>query len=124
MDNGQFRENPLKTKSYSFALRTVKAYKLLRSEEKEYVLSKQMLRSGTSIGANVAEANHAQSLPDFISKLSIALKEAVETEYWLCLLRDADYLTSEQTELLLADCKELIRILTAAIKTSESSRKR
>ena len=120
MDNGQLRENILRDKSYHFALRVVKAYKHLLSEQKEYVLSKQLLRAGTSIGANVAEANQAQSRPDFVSKLSIALKEAVETEYWLSLLRDSEYLTSEQAKSLLIDCQELIRILTAAIKTTKA----
>jgi len=122
MDNGQSKENVLRDKSYGFALRIVKAYKYLVAEKKEFVLSKQLLRAGTSIGANVAEANQGQSRPDFISKLAIALKEAVETEYWLNLLRDSEYLTSEQTESLLTDCRELIRILTAAIKTTKRSK--
>ena len=119
MDNGQSRENVLRVKSYSFALRIVKAYKYLIAEKKEFVLSKQLLRSGTSIGANVAEANQGQSRPDFISKLSIALKESVETEYWLNLLRDSEYLTPEQTQSLLDECRELIRILTSSIKTAK-----
>ena len=122
MDNGQLKENVLREKSYSFALRIVKAYKYLIAEKKEFVLSKQLLRAGTSIGANVAEANQGQSRPDFISKLSIALKESVETEYWLNLLRDSDYLTSEQTASLLVDCRELIRILTSSIKTTKRSK--
>ena len=122
MDNGQLKENVLRIKSYSFALRIVKAYKYLIAEKKEFVLSKQLLRAGTSIGANVAEANQGQSRPDFISKLSIALKEFVETEYWLNLLRDSDYLTSEQTASLLVDCRELIRILTSSIKTTKRSK--
>ena len=78
MDNGQFKQNVLKDKSYGFALRIIKLYKYLSVELREYVLSKQILRCGTSVGANIAEANQAQSKPDFISKLSIALKEAVE----------------------------------------------
>ena len=98
MDNGQLKENVLRDKSYRFALRIVKVYKYLLSEQKEFVLSKQLLRSGTSIGANVAEANQARSRPDFVSKLSIALKEAVETENWLNLLADSEYLTSEQSK--------------------------
>jgi len=122
MDNGQLKENVLRIKSYSFALRIVKAYKYLIAEKKEFVLSKQLLRAGTSIGANVAEANQGQSRPDFISKLSIALKESVEIEYWLNLLRDSDYLTSEQTASLLVDCRELIRILTSSIKTTKRSK--
>jgi four helix bundle protein len=120
MDNGQLRANVLREKSYAFALRVVKLYKHL-SSEKEFVLSKQLLRSGTSIGANVAEANQAQSRADFISKLSIALKEAVETEYWLNLLRDSDYLSEEQAESLLLDCRELVKILISSIKTSRNA---
>ena len=90
------KENVLREKSYSFALRIIKAYKHLIYENKEYVLSKQLLRSGTSIGANIAEANQVQSRPDFISKLGISLKETVETEYWLNLLRDSQFLTDSQ----------------------------
>ena len=123
MDNGQSRENVLRVKSYSFALRIVKAYKYLIAVKKEFVLSKQLLRSGTSIGANVAEANQGQSRPDFISKLSIALKESVETEYWLNLLRESEYLTPEQTQSLLEECRELIRILTSSIKTAKRSKR-
>jgi len=113
------KENALKDKSYKFALRIVKAYKHLVFENKEYVLSKQLLRCGTSIGANVAEANQAQSRPDFISKLSISLKETVETEYWLCLLRDSDFLTKSQADSLILDCSGLKAILTASIKSSK-----
>lgn len=119
MDNGQSKQNPLKDKSYAFALRIVSAYKHLVAEKKEYVLSKQVLRSGTSIGANIAEANQAQSRPDFVSKLSISLKEAVETEYWINLLKDSDYMTERESGSLLADCQELIKMLTASIKTSK-----
>ncbi len=119
MDNGQSKSNVLRDKSYAFALRVVKAHKHIVAESKEYALSKQLLRSGTSIGANVAEANQAQSRPDFISKLSIALKEAVETEYWLNLLMDAEYLTQPQARALLSDCRELIKILTSSLRTSK-----
>ncbi len=114
-------ENPLRAKSYGFALRTIRLYKHLCSESKEFILSKQLLRSGTSIGANIAEANQAQSRADFIHKLSIALKEAVETEYWLFLLRDSDYLTEKQAISMIEDCAELIRMLTASIKTMKGS---
>lgn len=113
------RENPLKEKSYGFALRIVNVYKHVIRENKEYVLSKQLLRSGTSIGANIAEANQAQSRPDFISKLSIALKETVETEYWLTLLRDSEFLTIKQADSLIEDCVELKKMLTSAIKTTK-----
>lgn len=117
MDN---KENPLKNKSYKFALRIVKLYKFLTDEKKEYVLSKQCMRSGTSIGANITEGNQEQSTVDFIHKLSIALKEAFETEYWLCLLREAEFITEKQAESLIADCHELQKMLTASIKTSKS----
>ena len=113
------RENSLKQKSYAFALRVIKLYKHLSVKNAEYVLSKQVLRSGTSIGANVTEANRAQSKLDFVHKLSIALKEADETEYWLNLLRDSDYITPSQAEALLSDCAELQRMLIASIKTAK-----
>lgn len=121
MDNS--KENVLKQKSYAFALRTIKLYKHLCESKKEYVLSKQILRAGTSIGANIAEANQAQSKPDFVHKLSIALKEAVETEYWLNLLRDSEYLSEVQADSLLTECEELIRILTSSIKTAKAKRR-
>ena len=115
------RENPLKTKSYAFALRIVKLYKYLAFESKEYVLSKQILRSGTSIGANITEGNRAESPLDFIHKLSIALKEADETEYWLNLLCDGGFITNQQAESLLADCLELQKMLTSSIKTKKAN---
>jgi len=86
-------------------------------EHKEFILSKQVLRSGTSIGANIEEAIHAQSKVDFIHKLSIAQKKASETNYWLRLLRDSDYLKTKLAESLLIDCEELQKLLTASIKT-------
>lgn len=121
MDNGQSSENILMEKSYKFARRVIRLYKHLTAKQKEYVLSKQILRSGTSIGANTTEADEAQSKPDFINKLSIALKEAVETEYWLRLLRDEQFLAVAQADSMITDCKELIRILTASIKTAKRS---
>lgn len=90
------KENILREKSYSFALRTIKLYRYLSEEYKEYVLSKQILRSGTSIGANIEEALQGQSKADFIHKLSLALKEAFETNYWLRLLRDSELLKENQ----------------------------
>jgi four helix bundle protein len=117
MDEG--RENTLKKKSYAFSLRIIKLYKHLSVKNSEYVLSKQVLRSGTSIGANITEANRAQSKLDFVHKLSIALKEADETEYWLNLLRDSDYITPSQAEALLSDCAEVQRMLIASIKTAK-----
>ena len=113
------KKNILKDKSYLFALRIVKLARYLVLEFREYVLSKQMLRSGTSIGANVEEAFQGESKLDFIHKLSIANKEAFETHYWIRLLRDSDLLTKSQAESLLTDCDELQRMLIAAIKTSK-----
>ncbi|MEN9361553.1 MAG: hypothetical protein RL095_3088 [Verrucomicrobiota bacterium] len=104
-------------KSYAFAVRTVKLYQHLSSEKREFVLSKQILRSGTSIGANIEEATGAQSRPDFISKIGIAYKEARETCYWLRLLKDTDYLSTHQFDSIYSDADELCRIL-ASIKKS------
>jgi four helix bundle protein len=113
-------ENPLKVKSDVFALRIVKLYKYFAFETKEFVLSKQILRSGTSIGANIAEGNRGQSKSDFVNKLSIASKEADETEYWLNLLRYGDFITHVQAESLPADCLELQKMLTASIRTAKT----
>ena len=110
-------------KSRLFALRIVKLYKYLKSK-REDVMSKQVLRSGTSIGANIAEGKYAQSTEEFISKMSIALKEASETYYWLGLLFDSDYIPdTENTKSLFADCDELIRILVSSVKTAKSLRR-
>ena len=106
-------------KSKLFAIRIVNLYKYLWNDKKEYVLSKQILRSGTSIGANVKESIYAQSKLDFISKLSIALKEASETEYWLELLYQTEYINSIQFESIHNDCVELLKLLTAIIKSSK-----
>lgn len=113
------KENILSEKSYSLALRMVKLYKFIAEEHKEYVLSKQILRSGTSIRANIEESIHAQSKIDFIHKLSIAQKEASETNYWLRLLRDSDYLKPKLAESLLFDCEEIQKLLTSSIKTAK-----
>jgi four helix bundle protein len=110
-------ESVLRTKSYSFALRIVHLSRHLVEEKREYVISKQVTRSGTSIGANVEEANQAQSSKDFVHKLSVALKEAVETNYWLRLLRDSEILGEAVAASLLRDCEELQKMLTASIKT-------
>ena len=112
-------EQTIERKSFLFAVRIVKLYKHLIAREKEYVLSKQLLRAGTSIGANVAEAEQAQSRADFISKISIALKEAVETNYWLRLLQSTDYLSEAEFSSIHSDCRELEKILTAIIKTAK-----
>ena len=113
-------ESIMLTKSKAFALRIVRLYKYLR-ERKESVIAKQMLRSGTSIGANIAESHYAQSKSDFASKLQIALKEAAETEYWLELLRDGELVDpSSAFDTLLADCTELIKLLTSSVKTAKT----
>ena len=113
------KEDKLLGKSMEFAVRAVNLYKYLGKEKRENVLSKQMLRSGTSIGANVREAVYAQSRKDFISKMSIALKETSETEYWLELLFKTEYLTNEQYNSIKADCSEIAKILTAIVKSSK-----
>ena len=113
------RENVIHIKSYAFALRVVKLYKYLVSEKKEYVLSKQLLRSGTAIGALVKEAEHAQSKADFIHKMNIALKEANETVYWLELLKDSDYLDEEAFCSIHQDALTLLKMLISIVKTSK-----
>ncbi len=113
----------LKEKSYTFALRVINLYKHLVKVNKGYVLSKQILRSGTSIGANVTEGNQAQSKADFVHKMSTALKGVSETVYWLCLLRDSEYLTNAQADSLVSDCNELQKILTTSIKTAKKNLK-
>jgi four helix bundle protein len=118
------RENVLKDKSFLFALRIVKAYKYLAKEKKENVLSKQLLRSGTAIGALVREAEFAQSIPDFINKMSIALKEANETEYWLMLLKESDYIDGNTYLSILNDCQELLKLLISSINTSKKKIKK
>lgn len=110
--------NPLANKSYAFALEIVKTYKYLKEDRKEFVLSKQLLRSGTSIGANIAEANGAISKADFSSKISIAYKESLETKYWLKLLNESDYLPFETTSLLLEKADELSRIMFSILKST------
>lgn len=118
------KENIVMSKSYAFALRIIKLYKHLAFEQKEFVLSKQVLRSGTSIGALVKESEHAQSKADFINKLNIALKEANETEYWLMLLKDSNYLDVKSFKSIHADSVELIKLLTSIVKTSKESIKK
>jgi four helix bundle protein len=103
-------------KAYSFAIRIVKAYKYLCAEKKEYILSKQMLRSGTSIGANIAEANGGISDADFSNKISIAYKECLETKYWLSLLKDTDYLNEKMFESIYNDADEIGKILFSILK--------
>lgn len=112
-------KNALRDKSYSFALKIVVVAKKLQ-EEKEFVLSRQVLRSGTSIGANIRESEYAQSKKDFINKLSIALKESNETAYWLDLLKDSNYLSNEKHNVLISENNELIAMLISSIKTTKS----
>ena len=111
-------DNVIVDKSKAFALRIIKLYQYLRETKKEYVLSKQLLRCGTSIGANVKEGIRAQSKADFRAKMSIALKEASESEYWLELLHESGYLTDEEFNSIIVDCIELLKILTAILNTS------
>jgi len=113
--------NVIVEKSMAFAVRIVNLYKHLKDTKSEYVLSKQVSRSGTSIGANVKEATRAQSKADFNTKMHIAMKEAVETEYWLELLEKTGYITKHQAESIIADCVELIKILIAITKTVKSN---
>ncbi len=112
-------EQTAEAKSFLFAIRIVKLCEHLRTTKKEYTLSKQLLRSGTSIGANISEAQQAQSRADFVSKLSIALKEAVETNYWLRLLQATAYLSETEFRSIHSDCRELERMLTAIIKSAK-----
>ena len=111
--------NTILIKSKQFALRIVRLYKYLCENKKEYVLSKQIVRSGTSIGANAKEASVAQSRADFYAKLSISLKEAAETEYWLEILHESEYIDDRQFESIWGDCTELQKILTSILKTRQ-----
>lgn len=114
------KENAIKDKSFDFALRVVKLYQYLIDSKKEFVLSKQLLRSGTSIGAMIRESEHAESKSDFIHKLSIALKEANETEYWVHLIYKSSYLSEKEFNSINSDLTELLKLLTSIIKTSKS----
>ena len=115
------KENVLKDKAYAFALEIIKVYKTLTEQQREYVLSKQLLRAGTSIGANLEEADGAQSKRDFLHKVSISFKEARETHYWIRLLNDSQYLPNEAASLLQQQCDELLKIMTAVIKTTKAN---
>ena len=114
-------ENVVQTKSYDFALRIVKVYKYLSQEKKEFVLSKQLLRSGTSIGVNIGESIGGQSKAYFFAKMTIAQKESRESKYWIRLLRDSDYLTIEQSYDLLKDVEELLKISGSIQKSIRNS---
>jgi four helix bundle protein len=117
------RKSILKEKSYLFAIRIVKLSQVLQTEKREFILSKQIIRSGTSIGALIREAEFGQSKVDFIHKMSIALKEANETEYWLCLLKDTGYIELQEFDSIQADAKELIAMLISTVNTSKNSLK-
>ena len=109
----------LREKSFTFALRIVKLVQALEDGNRQRVLARQLLRSGTSIGANIREATSAHSKADFIAKMQIALKEASETEYWIELLQETGYIAEKAGESLITDCKELLRMITAIIRTAK-----
>lgn len=113
-------DNVIENKSFQFAIRIVRLYKFLCEEKKEYILSKQLLRAGTSIGANVTESQQAQSKPDFVSKISIALKEASKTKYWIKLLGDTEYLSENQAKSILDDSVEIEKILVTILKSAKN----
>jgi len=117
------KKSVLKEKSFRFAIRIVNLYKYLCEDKKEFVLSKQILRSGTSVGAMVWEAEHSESKADFIHKLAIAQKEISETIYWLELLKETEYISSKEYESINADAVEVMKIITSSIKTSKSKLK-
>lgn len=117
-------KNAVRDKSLVFAIRIVKLYKFLTERKKEYVLSKQLLRSGTAIGALVREADHGQSKADFLNKMNIALKEANETLYWLVLLKETDYLREIEYTSINADADELVKLLVSIVKTTKTNLKR
>ena len=111
------KESVILDKSKAFALRIIKLYNYLNDQKCEYHLSKQLLRSGTSIGANVKECVFAQSKPDFTAKIFIAQKECAESEYWLELLYESGYMTKEEFDSIYGDCQELMRLIVASTKT-------
>ena len=122
MDNGQWemkKENVVRDKSFDFAVRVVNAYKYLADKKREFVMSQQLLRSGTAIGALVREAEQAESKTDFVHKMSIALKEANETDYWLDLLYKTDYFGENEYQSLKADAVELLKLLVSIINSSK-----
>jgi four helix bundle protein len=114
------KENVVQEKSFAFAVRIVKLYRYL-GEKKEFVLAKQLLRSGTAIGALVRESEHAESKADFVHKMSIALKEANEADYWIELLYQTDFLSQKEYHAIKKDCDELIRLLVSIVKTSKTT---
>jgi four helix bundle protein len=119
---GMKGSNIIKEKSYAFAIRIVRLYKFLCEEKKEFTLSKQILRSGTAIGALIREGEQAESKMDFIHKLAIALKEANETDYWLDILKDTGFINAKMHQSINKECVELIKLLTAIIKTTKANK--
>lgn len=113
-------DNIIVVKSKAFAVRVIRLYQYLQSEKREYVLSKQLLRSGTSVGANVKEVIRGQSKADFIAKMNIALKEASETEYWLELLNETDYIDQKQFQSIYQDIQEILKLLVSIVKSSKA----
>jgi four helix bundle protein len=116
------KESILLTKSFSFALRVIKLSRYLQKEHKEYILSKQIMRSGTSVGALITEAQYAQSKADFLHKLTIALKEANETKYWLQLLVESNYIDTKMYESIEPQAEELLKLLIASTKTVKKNK--
>ena len=114
-------ENLIQEKSYQFSIRIIKLYQYLKSEKKEFILSKQILRCGTSVGANIEEAIGGSSQKDFVAKLNISYKEARETHYWLRLLKDTDYIDAVMFDSLIEECESILKILYKIIETSRSN---
>ena len=115
--------NIVEEKSFEFSVRIVNLYKYLTTARQEYVMSKQLLRSGTSIGANVCEAQQAQSPMDFSSKMSIALKEAYESDYWLRLLQKTEYLNKDEYNSIISDCRAITKLLVTIVKSTKENNK-
>lgn len=118
MESGKLKKDTVKFKSFQFAIRIVKLYQFLSKTKNEFVLSKQILKSGTSIGANINESQQAQTKKDFLTKMNISLKECTETKYWIELLHATDYIDKKQKDSIFDDCIELEKMLTSIVKTT------
>lgn len=114
-------DNVVQNKSLAFAIRIVRLYQYLVKEKQEFILSRQLLKSGTSVGANIREALRGQTRQDFTAKMNISLKEVYETEYWLELLYKTDYITNKEFENIFADCRELTKLLMSIVKTTKDN---
>lgn len=112
-------ENVVMIKSYSFAVRVINLYRFLSTDRREYVLSKQLLRSGTAIGALIMESEHAQSKADFLNNMNVALKEANETKYWLMLLKETKYISADEFDSMQKDCAEILKLLASIVKSTK-----